>query len=49
MRIAKYVRPQSSSSTRSEYPAQYVVEVNAGFADSYGLTESDRIRWERLP
>lgn len=47
--IAKYVRPLSPESTRSQYPAQYVVEVNAGFSDTYGLTESDRIAWRRDP
>ena len=47
MRIAKYVRPRSPESIPSRYPAQYVVEVNAGFADTYGLSETDRIEWSR--
>ena len=45
--IAKYVKPLSPSSVTSSDPAQYVVEVPAGFADSYGLAETDRVRWTR--
>lgn len=43
--IAKYTRPFSSQTVESEAPARYVVEVPAGFSDTYGLTESDRVRW----
>lgn len=46
--IAKYTKPFSSQSIVSEGPAQYVVEVPAGFADTYGITEANRITWERL-
>lgn len=45
--IVKYVKPLSPSSVTSSDPAQYVIEVPAGFADSYGLAETDRVRWER--
>ena len=45
--IAKYVQPLSPSNVTSSDPAQYVVEVPAGFADRYGLAETDRVRWTR--
>lgn len=46
--ISKYTTPFSSENYRSGEPAQYVVEVPAGFADSHGILEGDRIRWRRL-
>ncbi|MFB6231883.1 MAG: DUF192 domain-containing protein [Salinibacter sp.] len=46
--IAKYTTPFSSENYRSGEPAQYVVEVPAGFADSHGILEGDRVRWRRL-
>jgi uncharacterized membrane protein (UPF0127 family) len=36
--------PQSYSSTK---PAQFVVEVNAGFVEEHGISVGDRIRWQR--
>ena len=45
--IARYARPNSPDPIPSEEPAQYVLETPAGFADSYGVLEGDRIRWER--
>lgn len=36
--------PQSYSSTK---PAQFVVEVNAGFVEKHGIAVGDRIRWQR--
>jgi uncharacterized membrane protein (UPF0127 family) len=45
--IAKYTRPYSTENISSRYPAQFVVEVPAGFADTYGLVEGDRVRWQR--
>jgi len=45
--IAKYTTPFSNERYRSGDPAQFVVEVPAGFADSHGLLEGDRIRWRR--
>lgn len=45
--IARRTRPFSEDMIRSEGPAQYVVEVRAGFADRIGLTDSSRIRWRR--
>jgi len=36
--------PQSYSSTK---PAQFVVEVNAGFVEEHEIKVGDRIRWQR--
>ncbi len=47
--IAKYTRPYSTETISSQYPARFVVEVPAGFADTYGILEGDRIRWHRHP
>jgi uncharacterized protein len=45
--IQKYTRPFSPQSVASTAPARFVVEVPAGFSDSHGILESDRIRWIR--
>lgn len=45
--IAKYTTPFSSERYRSGEPARFVVEVPAGFADSHGILEGDRIQWRR--
>lgn len=45
--IAKYAKPFSAESITSEGPAQYVLEVPAGFSDTYGLTTNERVRWRR--
>lgn len=41
--IAKYAKPESTESIPSEAPAQYVVEVVAGFCDKYGIGKGDKI------
>lgn len=38
-------RPYSEESRPSFADAQYVVEVNAGFTDRYGIEAGDRIRF----
>ena len=45
--IARYTKPYSSEHGPSIDPAMYVVETEAGFADTYGITESDQVRWTR--
>lgn len=45
--ITKYTRPHSQDSVPSEAPAQFVLEMPAGFADSYGVLEGDRLAWRR--
>jgi uncharacterized membrane protein (UPF0127 family) len=46
--ISKYTQPFSTESIFSEAPAQYVIEVEAGFTDTRGLIESDRVSWRRV-
>ncbi len=46
--IDKYTRPFSTGSIASDAPAQYVIEVKAGFSDTHGITEGDRVRWRRM-
>lgn len=45
--IAKYAEPVSADQIPSNGPAKYVLETPAGFADSYGILEGDRVRWAR--
>ena len=46
--IHKYAAPLSPETISTDTPAQYVLEVPAGFVDSHGITEGDRVRWRRL-
>jgi len=41
--IQKYTQPKSTYSIPSEKPAMYVLEVNAGFTDKYGIKPGDKI------
>lgn len=45
--IAKYTTPYSSKNVPSRQPYRFVVEVPAGFSDTHGIVEGDRIRWRR--
>ena len=45
--IDKYNRPFNAASIVSDAPAQFVVEVPAGFSDTHGISESHQVRWER--
>ena len=45
--FAKYAQPFSADGIRSAVPAQYVLEVPAGFSDTHGLIETDRVSWRR--
>jgi uncharacterized membrane protein (UPF0127 family) len=45
--ICKNTTPFSEQSYSATAPALFVLEVNAGFADKYGIKERDRIRWKR--
>jgi hypothetical protein len=47
VKIAKNAKPFDDTSLPSVKPAQYVVEVNAGFTDSYKINEGDKIVWRR--
>jgi hypothetical protein len=41
--IQKYTQPKTTYSIPSEKPAMYVLEVNAGFTDKYGINPGDKI------
>lgn len=41
--IGKYAKPHSTESIPSGAPAQYVVEVVAGFCDEHGIGKGDKI------
>jgi hypothetical protein len=43
--IHKYTTPYCEGSYTSTRPARYVVEVNAGFADRYGIVVGDQVAW----
>lgn len=45
--IHKDAVPFDESHYRSSKPAQFVVEVNAGYTDSLGINEGDKIVWRR--
>ncbi len=46
--IAKYTRPESEQLYASGRPAQFVIEVRAGFCDRNGIKDGQRISWEVL-
>jgi uncharacterized membrane protein (UPF0127 family) len=46
--IARRTRPLSEETIRSSAPAQYVLELRAGFVDRYGIDEATRIEWQRI-
>lgn len=45
--ITENAPPRSEQSIWSEFPAKYVVEVNAGFVAIYGIRVGDQIRFKR--
>lgn len=45
--IAKYTTPYSENQISSEKEVLYVLEVNAGFSDKYGVKTADLITFER--
>lgn len=45
VKIHKNTTPFSEQSYPSIKPAIYVVEVNAGYTDKYGIKEGDKISW----
>jgi len=44
--IARHTMPYSTEPIPSIYPARYVVEVNAGYCDTYGIQNLDDIRYD---
>ncbi len=45
--IKKYMQPLSARNVASEGPSQFVLEVIAGYSDTMGLIEGDRLSWYR--
>jgi len=45
--MKKYMQPLSARNVPSEGPAQFVLEVIAGYSDTMGLIEGDRLSWYR--
>ncbi|MDA0684132.1 MAG: DUF192 domain-containing protein [Bacteroidetes bacterium] len=45
--ISKYIQPMRTETVPSQGPAQYVLEVEAGYTDSVGLIEGDVVEWVR--
>ncbi len=43
--IARYTKPYSLDNILSGKPALYVLEVNAGFSDKYGVKEGDKVQF----
>lgn len=46
--IAKNAKPMDPTSLRSTGPAQYVLEVNAGMSDQWGLEAGDFVSYSKL-
>jgi hypothetical protein len=47
--IARRTTPFSEKNISPAAPKKFVVEVRAGFANRYNLTDSTRVRWRRSP
>ena len=47
VRVVKHTTPYSTETFESGAPAQFVVEVPAGYADRRGIVAGDRIRFQR--
>jgi uncharacterized membrane protein (UPF0127 family) len=48
VKIYKYTTPYSEQDLPSIKPIRFVVEVNAGFCDTYNIKEGDFIDWRRF-
>lgn len=46
--IVRRTTPFSETTIEPAAPKKFVVEVRAGFANRFGLTDSTRIRWTRI-
>ncbi len=47
VKIYRNAEPYSETSLPSGKPSQYVVEVNGGYCDKFGIKEGDKIVWRR--
>lgn len=48
VKIYKHTTPFSEKSLPSEKPVTYVVEVAAGYTDRYGISEGDKIEFQKM-
>ncbi len=46
--IAKYAKPFDEKALPSKAPAKYVLELNDGIADKYGIKAGDKLVWKRI-
>ena len=46
--IAENTTPYSTTSLPSKHPAKYVLEVNGGFCQHYGIAAKDRVEFSRV-
>lgn len=46
--INKNAKPYDENPIRAKEPAQYVLEVNAGFVDKFNITDSLKINFKKL-
>ena len=46
--IQKNAKPFDQSTLQSGSPAKYVLEINAGLSDTWGLEAGDLIEWNRI-
>jgi len=46
--IQKNAKPFDKSTLQSGSPAKYVLEINAGLSDSWGLEVGDRVEWNKF-
>lgn len=47
LNTAKYTKPFSPESVSAEGQSRFIVETQAGFTDTYGITAGDRVRWSK--
>jgi len=45
--VAKYAQPLSPDPVPSMDPARFVLEVEAGYSDTVGIVEGDRVSWKQ--
>jgi uncharacterized membrane protein (UPF0127 family) len=45
--IVKNAKPYDETSLPSKFPAQYVFEINGGFADKLGIEPGQYLKWKR--
>ncbi len=47
LNTAKYTKPFSPENVSAEGQSRFIVETQAGFTDTWGITAGDRVRWSR--